>query len=459
MPRWHRSSCWSNSTARHATGKRRAATENDGVAGVGATALRCIWCMVAPARGGIGHATWRRSGLTTPQHRAGPSRVGLNPGKCAGPDQSRMVAVLVGQGLGAGHRRGGADPCGGFLFGGVIAGLVAANAADRVRSLTLIGNWRAGPTAEPFGRAGRVRDRTGADRVAAHRENLLRMMLANPAGVDALALEIQEQNTKRARLNSGFMWMSLQRHDALPLVQATSTRSGASTKMPDRAMLNVRIGLLRQVRARTPRSRSFRTPATGFYEAAERLNVALLRILARQAAQRPAPRWRGPARSRQSSPKCDPSAARAFLGLTPPPRRHANTGATSCRADPRGAYEGFQVAPDGEWHTAHSRSGGPHPPGPSLPREKPGLTGTHIGWRHQPVRRPCGAPGRHCKSRVRRRRCRPGGSLRSPRSRARQRLTAPCTRADVPHHAPQCGFVLRHGQQRGRPCAFLTPKA
>jgi pimeloyl-ACP methyl ester carboxylesterase len=196
------------------------------------------------------------------------------------PINAESVAALVGQGLE--QVIGAATPIhvAGFSFGGVIAGLVAANAADRVRSLTLIGTGGLGPPNRSVELV-RVRDRTGADRVAAHRDNLLRMMLANPASVDALALEIQEQNTKQARLNSGFMWMSRALHGALPLVHGHVHAFWGEHEMPDRAMLNVRIGLLRQAR---PDVEIEVIPNAGhwvFYEAAERFNAALLRILAR----------------------------------------------------------------------------------------------------------------------------------------------------------------------------------
>jgi pimeloyl-ACP methyl ester carboxylesterase len=190
------------------------------------------------------------------------------------------VAVLVGQGLEQVIGAQAPIHLAGFSYGGVIAGLVAANAGDRVRSLTVIGTGGLGPPNRSVELV-RVRDRTGADRVAAHRDNLLRMMLANPASVDALALEIQEQNTKQARLNSGFMWMSRILHDALPLVRGHVHAFWGEHEMPDRAMLNVRIGLLRQAR---PDVEIEVIPNAGhwvFYEAAERFNAALLRILAR----------------------------------------------------------------------------------------------------------------------------------------------------------------------------------
>jgi pimeloyl-ACP methyl ester carboxylesterase len=196
------------------------------------------------------------------------------------PISAESVAALVGHGL---EQVVGAQApihVAGFSYGGVIAGLVAANAANRVRSLTLIGTGGLGPPNRSVELV-RVRDRTGEDRIAAHRDNLLRMMLANPASVDALALEIQEQNTRQARLNSGFMWMSRALHDALPLVHGHVHAFWGEHEMPERAMLNVRIGLLRQVR---PDVEIEVIPNAGhwvFYEAAERFNAALLRILAR----------------------------------------------------------------------------------------------------------------------------------------------------------------------------------
>ena len=196
------------------------------------------------------------------------------------PISAESVAALVGQGL---DKVIGAEApihVAGFSYGGVIAGLVAANAADRVRSLTVIGTGGLGPPNRSVELV-RVRDTIGLDRMAAHRANLLRMMLANPASVDALALEIQEQNTKQARLNSGFMWMSRALHDALPRVRGHVHAFWGEHEMPDRAMLNVRIGLLRQAR---PDVEIEVIPHAGhwvFYEAAERFNAALLRILAR----------------------------------------------------------------------------------------------------------------------------------------------------------------------------------
>jgi hypothetical protein len=48
----------------------------------------------------------------------------------------------------------------------------------------------------------RVRDKTGEALAEAHRTNLLRIMIADPARIDALAIAIQDWNASHARLDS-----------------------------------------------------------------------------------------------------------------------------------------------------------------------------------------------------------------------------------------------------------------
>ncbi|UPJ79345.1 hypothetical protein IVB16_32135 [Bradyrhizobium sp. 183] len=81
-----------------------------------------------------------------------------------------------------------------------------------------------------------MREKTGSEREAAHRENLLRMMLGIPENVDTLAVEIQEQNTSRARLNSGFMWRSTALANTMPGIHRHVHVLGR-TEMPDRNLL------------------------------------------------------------------------------------------------------------------------------------------------------------------------------------------------------------------------------
>ena len=89
----------------------------------------------------------------------------------------------------------------GFSFGASVGGHVAVLHGTRVRSLTLLG---AGGLVRPHTPMTheRVRDKTGAARVEAHRTNLQRTIIADPARIDELALAIQEWNVSRTRLDS-----------------------------------------------------------------------------------------------------------------------------------------------------------------------------------------------------------------------------------------------------------------
>jgi pimeloyl-ACP methyl ester carboxylesterase len=165
-----------------------------------------------------------------------------------------------------------------FSFGGVISGPLAAALGSRVQSLTLIGTGGLGPPTRSIELV-RVRDKTGSEREAAHRENLLRMMLGLPENVDALAIEIQEQNTRRARLNSGYMWRSTALADALPGIHGHVHAFWGEREMPDRNLLDVRIALMRKAR---PDAGIEVIPHVGHwacYEAADRMNAELLRII------------------------------------------------------------------------------------------------------------------------------------------------------------------------------------
>jgi pimeloyl-ACP methyl ester carboxylesterase len=89
----------------------------------------------------------------------------------------------------------------GFSYGGVVGGCLAARDHGRVRSLTIVGS---GGIGLPRGRTDlvKVRHLEGDARVAAHRTNLARLMIADPARIDDLALAIQDWNTRHSRLKS-----------------------------------------------------------------------------------------------------------------------------------------------------------------------------------------------------------------------------------------------------------------
>lgn len=90
----------------------------------------------------------------------------------------------------------------GFSFGALIAGHVAARAGPALRSLTLVG---AGALGTPHGEVQLAKARPGistAELREIHRINLSRLMIADTAKIDQLAILIQYENTRRARMKS-----------------------------------------------------------------------------------------------------------------------------------------------------------------------------------------------------------------------------------------------------------------
>ena len=99
----------------------------------------------------------------------------------------------------------------GFSFGGTMATCVGAIHGARVRSVTIIGSSGVGPSGSAVELL-KVRHLAGEERVETHRINLNRLMIADPAKIDDLALAIQEWNTRHSRLKTP----TLSRSGALP---------------------------------------------------------------------------------------------------------------------------------------------------------------------------------------------------------------------------------------------------
>lgn len=89
----------------------------------------------------------------------------------------------------------------GFSFGATVASHLALHLADQARSLTLVGAGGLVPLRTPM-ILEKVRGLEGTALREAHRENLARMMIADPAKIDDLALDIQTWNSSRARLDT-----------------------------------------------------------------------------------------------------------------------------------------------------------------------------------------------------------------------------------------------------------------
>jgi len=90
----------------------------------------------------------------------------------------------------------------GFSFGAVVAGHVALAMKERLRSLTLVGAGALGLRRATI-KMSKWRDEMDAGKVRdIHRKNLASLMIADPAHIDQLAVTIQQENGRRARLKS-----------------------------------------------------------------------------------------------------------------------------------------------------------------------------------------------------------------------------------------------------------------
>ena len=130
------------------------------------------------------------------------------------PQDPATIAALLVEGLPQGVADTGILDLVGFSFGSITAGHVARLLAPRLRSVTLCAGGALGTSRTPTPLM-RVRDKSGAERVEAHRFNLASLMFADPAKIDALALEVQEINTQSARLRTRTLAGSPNLKDAL----------------------------------------------------------------------------------------------------------------------------------------------------------------------------------------------------------------------------------------------------
>ncbi|GAC1341988.1 MAG: alpha/beta fold hydrolase [Acetobacteraceae bacterium] len=193
-----------------------------------------------------------------------------------GPDR---VAGIVGAGLR--QILPAQTPCDlvGFSFGALAAGHVAASCPDLVRSLVLVGAGavgvpRANVTLVP------VRNEHGAARTEAHRSNLLRLMIADPAHIEAETLEIQDWNASRARVNSVGFAGSTKLLDALRRVRCPIAAIWGACDQVAVPHIDARAAAIRSVQPDAPVEI---IPDAGHwvaYEAAAAFDAALARILA-----------------------------------------------------------------------------------------------------------------------------------------------------------------------------------
>jgi pimeloyl-ACP methyl ester carboxylesterase len=169
----------------------------------------------------------------------------------------------------------------GFSFGALLAGHVASQAGPELASVTLVGAGALG-LPRPRTELMKVRDKEGEARFAAHRSNLEILMVADPRSVDALALTVQEHNTRHARFRSRGFAHTASLRDAVaqarcPVALLYGERDAIA--WPD---LEARFAALRSVQ---PDAWTGVIPGAGHwvaYEAAAAFDAMLLDMLARR---------------------------------------------------------------------------------------------------------------------------------------------------------------------------------
>jgi len=195
-------------------------------------------------------------------------------------NDAAQVAVIVAHGidmiLGADARYDVA----GFSFGGTMASCVAAIHGARIRSVTIIGSSGVGPSGSAV-ELMKVRHLTGEERVAAHRTNLNRLMIADPAKIDDLALAIQEWNTRHSRLKTPTLSRSGALQRAIGQIVAPVNGIWGEKDAPANPRAPERVAALRAMRPDADVRMISGAGHSVAYEAPEQFHAILLEMLRR----------------------------------------------------------------------------------------------------------------------------------------------------------------------------------
>ena len=167
----------------------------------------------------------------------------------------------------------------GFSFGGIIGGHLAALEGERIEKLALLGPGGLGlPPGPPPPLRRLERGMDAAEAFSVHRHNLAALMLADPARVDALAVHLQLENARRARVRAGGIPASDALLRALPRVPAK-----LSGIWGERGAMAQPVRKREEILRRFQPDLDFRViPGAGHwtpYEAAEAVHAALLEQL------------------------------------------------------------------------------------------------------------------------------------------------------------------------------------
>ena len=168
----------------------------------------------------------------------------------------------------------------GFSFGATMAACAGALRGRRIRSVTIIGASGVAAASATVAME-KVRHLDGEVRRETHRINLSRLMIADPAKIDDLALVIQDWNTVRSRLKTPPISRGgavLRAIDAV--VSPLNGIWGENDPPPDPHGAERAAAM----KARRPEADTRLIPGAGHwvaYEAADRVNETLLEMLAR----------------------------------------------------------------------------------------------------------------------------------------------------------------------------------
>src|ERR1700722_5638320 len=189
---------------------------------------------------------------------------------------ARIVADGIDQIVGA---ETGFDVVG-FSFGGTMAACVGAMRGKRVRSVTIIGSAGVGALGSAV-TLEKVRHLEGQQRRDTHRTNLNRLMIADPAKIDDLAILIQDWNTVRSRLKTPAISRSGVIMRAIDQLRSPLNGMWGELDAPANPKGPERVATLR---AHRPEADIRLIPDTGHwaaYESADVVNATLLEMLAR----------------------------------------------------------------------------------------------------------------------------------------------------------------------------------
>jgi 2-hydroxy-6-oxonona-2,4-dienedioate hydrolase len=198
------------------------------------------------------------------------------------PYSAESIAAIVADGLRQLLEPGERFALAGFSFGGLIGGHVAAGFGEACRNLVLVG---AGGLGLPRGPRPELRSwrhlSDPAERLAAHRDNLALLMLADAGKIDTLAIHLQAENAARGRTRSPPIARTDTLARVLPRVAARIAGIWGERDVTAMHDLPARARLLRSIQPGAPFLVIAGAGHWVQYEAAEAFDAALLSVLER----------------------------------------------------------------------------------------------------------------------------------------------------------------------------------